>query len=261
MPPSRHGRRRALPRNHSPRRTAARLQAPSPRPAWLPGASAFAAVVMLAAGIPAAHAGLIAAGTVTVAQSGVAEAPPAIAAQAQAVITYPRTEVGTRPADAPAPAAPAAAGSTAGTPAPAAAPPAKAAPVDSTLGSPLASLSISSPFGFRTSPITGGSGELHTGLDLVASCQTAVFAAGSGTVVEAGWSQNGGGNRIVVDHGNGMQSTYNHLSSIETPVGAVVAKGQRLAGAGTTGNSTGCHLHFEIVRNGVTVDPQGWLRS
>lgn len=217
---------------------------------------------MLAAGIPAAHAGLIAAGTVTAAQPAAVEAAaPAIAAQAQAVITYPRTEVGTRPADLPAPAAPAATGSTAGTPGAAAAPPAKAAPVDSTLGSPLATMSISSPFGFRTSPITGGSGELHTGLDLVASCQTAVFTAGSGTVVEAGWSQNGGGNRIVVDHGNGMKSTYNHLSSIEVSVGAVVAKGQRLGGAGTTGNSTGCHLHFEIVRNGVTVDPQGWLRS
>ncbi|MEO5318857.1 M23 family metallopeptidase [Arthrobacter sp. CC3] len=260
MPPSRHGRRRALPHDRSRRRAAARPQAPSPRPAWLPGASAFAAVVMLAAGIPAAHAGLIAAaGTVAAAQPAAVEAAaPAIAAQAQAVITYPRTEVGTRPADRPAPAAPA--GSAAGTPAAAAAPP-MAVPVDSSLGAPLASMSISSPFGFRTSPITGGSGELHTGLDLVASCQTAVFTAGSGTVVEAGWSQNGGGNRIVVDHGNGMKSTYNHLSSIEVSVGAVVAKGQRLGGAGTTGNSTGCHLHFEIVRNGVTVDPQGWLRS
>ncbi|MCO4254500.1 M23 family metallopeptidase [Pseudarthrobacter cellobiosi] len=261
MPPSRHGRRRALPHDHSRRRAAARPQAPSPRPAWLPGASAFAAVVMLAAGIPAAHAGLIAAGTVTAAQPAAVEAAPAIAAQAQAVITYPRTEVGTRPADLPAPAAPAATGAAAVTPAAAAAAPPTAVPVDSTLGAPLASMSISSPFGFRTSPITGGSGELHTGLDLVASCQTAVFSAGSGTVVEAGWSQNGGGNRIVVDHGNGMKSTYNHLSSIEVSVGAVVAKGQRLGGAGTTGNSTGCHLHFEIVRNGVPVDPRGWLRS
>ena len=260
MPPSRHGRRRALTRDHSPRRAAARLQAPSLRPAWLPGASAFAAVVMLAAGIPAAHAGLVAAGSVTAAQPAVAEAAPAVTAQAQAIVTYPRTEIGTRPADL-TPAGPAAAGSTAGTPAAAAAPPATVAPVDSVLGAPLASMSVSSPFGFRTSPITGGSGELHTGLDLVASCQTAVFTAGSGTVVEAGWSQYGGGNRIVIDHGNGMKSTYNHLSSIETSVGAVVAKGQRLGGAGTTGNSTGCHLHFETVRNGVTVDPQGWLRS
>ena len=120
-------------------------------------------------------------------------------------------------------------------------------------------MSVASPFGLRTSPITGGSGEFHTGLDLVASCQTAVFAAGSGTVVEAGWSPYGGGNRIVVDHGNGLQSTYNHLSSIETAVGAIVATGQRLAGAGTTGNSTGCHLHFEVLLNGLTVNPQGWM--
>ncbi|MEV7473581.1 M23 family metallopeptidase [Pseudarthrobacter oxydans] len=270
MLPSRHGRRRALPRDRSRARAGAAgprgrsgPHAPSRRPAWLPGASAFAAVAMLASGIPAAHAGLVAAGPVPAAPPAAVEAAPAIAAQAQAVITYPRTDVGTSPAERPAAPAPAGTGSTAGTPAAvppdAAAAPPGAVPVDATLAAPLASMSISSPFGFRTSPITGGSGELHTGLDLVASCQTAVFSAGSGTVVEAGWSQNGGGNRIVVDHGNGMKSTYNHLSSIEVPVGAVVGKGQRLGGAGTTGNSTGCHLHFEIVRNGVTVDPQGWL--
>ncbi len=78
-------------------------------------------------------------------------------------------------------------------------------------------------------------------------------------MVEAGWSAYGGGNRIVVDHGNGLKSTYNHLASIETSVGAPVAAGQRLAAAGTTGNSTGCHLHFEVLFNGQTVDPQGWL--
>lgn len=100
---------------------------------------------------------------------------------------------------------------------------------------------------------------MHTGLDLVAACQTAVFAAGAGTVVEAGWSAYGGGNRIVVDHGNGLQSTYNHLASIETSVGGIVTAGQRLAAAGTTGASTGCHLHFEVLFNGQTVNPQGWM--
>ncbi len=100
---------------------------------------------------------------------------------------------------------------------------------------------------------------MHTGLDLVAACQTAVFAAGAGTVVEAGWSAYGGGNRIVVDHGNGLQSTYNHLASIETSVGGIVTAGQRLAATGTTGASTGCHLHFEVLFNGQTVNPQGWM--
>ncbi len=66
----------------------------------------------------------------------------------------------------------------------------------------------------------------------------------------------GGGNRIVVDHGNGLKSTYNHLAAIETSVGATVTAGQRLAAAGTTGNSTGCHLHFEVLLNGQTVNPQ-----
>jgi murein DD-endopeptidase MepM/ murein hydrolase activator NlpD len=175
-----------------------------------------------------------------------------------ATISFDRSPVTTVPAPA-VPEAPAAGSAAASAQlAPAAAVPASPA-ASSGLAAPLASMSVASPFGFRTSPITGGSGELHTGLDLVASCQTAVFAAGAGTVVEAGWSAYGGGNRIVVDHGNGLKSTYNHLASIETSVGAPVAAGQRLAAAGTTGNSTGCHLHFEVLFNGQTVDPQGWL--
>jgi murein DD-endopeptidase MepM/ murein hydrolase activator NlpD len=192
---------------------------------------------------------------VTAASATVAEVP----AQASpgAAISFDRSLVAT----APAPKAPEAlpSGSTASPqPAPEAAGPAGIVP-SSALAAPLASMSVSSPFGFRTSPITGGSGELHTGLDLVASCQTAVFAAGTGTVVEAGWSAYGGGNRIVVDHGNGLKSTYNHLASIEVSAGAAVGAGQRLAAAGTTGNSTGCHLHFEVLFNDQTVDPQGWM--
>ncbi|MCQ6269390.1 hypothetical protein M8J71_02630 [Pseudarthrobacter sp. R1] len=104
---------------------------------------------MLAAGIPAAQAGLIAGGPVTAAQPTTVEAATAVAAQAEAVITYPRSDVSTRPADQPAAPAPAATGSTtpaAVPPAAAAAPPAAVA-VDPTLRAPLASISISSPFG------------------------------------------------------------------------------------------------------------------
>ena len=87
------------------------------------------------------------------------------------------------------------------------------------LGSPLASLATASPFGYRVSPITGGSGDFHRGQDYVAQCGTSVLAAAAGTVTFAGWHQYGGGNRVVVDHGNGLETTYNHLSSFNVKVG------------------------------------------
>ncbi|MGD9430695.1 M23 family metallopeptidase [Arthrobacter russicus] len=116
-----------------------------------------------------------------------------------------------------------------------------------------------SPFGYRANPLTGAAGELHTGQDLAAGCATEVFSAGTGTVIEAGFSPYGGGNRIVIDHGNGLQTTYNHLATIGVRVNQAVETGVRSGVAGTTGNSTGCHLHFEVVVNGQTVDPSAWL--
>jgi murein DD-endopeptidase MepM/ murein hydrolase activator NlpD len=127
------------------------------------------------------------------------------------------------------------------------------------LGAPLASLVTASPFGFRVSPITGGTGDFHRGQDFVAQCGTSVLAAASGTVTFAGWHPFGGGNRVVVDHGNGLETTYNHLSSFNVKVGQTVSRGQVVALSGTTGASTGCHLHFEVQVNGEVVDPMGWL--
>ncbi|MGV1005744.1 MAG: M23 family metallopeptidase [Candidatus Nanopelagicales bacterium] len=98
----------------------------------------------------------------------------------------------------------------------------------------------------------------HTGLDFAAPIGTTVRAARAGTVVETGW---GGayGNRIVLDHGNGVQTTYNHLSSIDTYVGAYVSAGTAIGCVGTTGNSTGPHLHFEVQFNGSFQNPAYWL--
>ena len=127
------------------------------------------------------------------------------------------------------------------------------------LGAPLAALSTASPFGYRVSPITGGAGDFHRGQDYVAQCGTSVLAAATGTVTFVGWHQYGGGNRVVVDHGNGLETTYNHLSSISVTEGQTVSRGDVLALSGTTGASTGCHLHFEVQVNGEVVDPTGWL--
>ena len=125
----------------------------------------------------------------------------------------------------------------------------------------------------RQSPVAGGSYRLtarfgqsggywssgiHTGLDFAGSSGTAITAAGSGTVVEAGWA-GAYGNRIVVDHGNGYQTTYNHLSDIDVSVGQDVLTGDSIGNLGGTGNVTGPHLHFEVTRNGKFVDPESWL--
>ncbi|WP_347109972.1 M23 family metallopeptidase [Paenarthrobacter sp. S56] len=128
-----------------------------------------------------------------------------------------------------------------------------------TLGSPLDTLTTASPFGYRVSPLTGGTGDFHRGQDFVAQCGTAVHAAAAGKVTFAGWHEYGGGNRVVVDHGNGLETTYNHLSSFNVKVGQTVNRGDIVALSGTTGASTGCHLHFEVQVNGEVVDPMGWL--
>ena len=127
------------------------------------------------------------------------------------------------------------------------------------LAGPLAQMNISSPFGYRTNPLTGAAGEFHNGTDFSSGCETPVLASAAGTVVEASSSAAGYGNRVVVDHGAGLKTTYNHLGSIAVQTGQEVAAGERVAGVGTTGNSTGCHLHFEVLVNGETVDPAGWL--
>jgi len=128
-----------------------------------------------------------------------------------------------------------------------------------TLGPPLEHLVTASPFGFRVNPITGGNGEFHRGQDYAAQCGTTVMAAASGTVTFSGWHPYGGGNRVVIDHGNGLETTYNHLSSSSVHVGQKVSRGETVALSGTTGASTGCHLHFEVMVNGDVVDPLGWL--
>ncbi|GAB3546884.1 hypothetical protein GCM10027404_07910 [Arthrobacter tumbae] len=126
------------------------------------------------------------------------------------------------------------------------------------LSAPLDRVVMSSAFGARISPITGA-GELHTGQDMSEACGTGVLAAAAGTVTFAGWHAYGGGNRVVVKHANGLETTYNHLSAMDVAVGQVVERGEAIARVGSTGASTGCHLHFEVLVDGKNVDPLGWL--
>ena len=121
-----------------------------------------------------------------------------------------------------------------------------------------ASYLITSPFGYRYNPISGTS-ELHDGTDL-ATPQTDVVAASSGQVTFAGWEP-GFGNHVVIDHGSGISTLYGHLASIAPTVatGASVSTGQVLGLEGSTGWSTGIHLHFTIKKDGVAIDPEAFM--
>lgn len=115
---------------------------------------------------------------------------------------------------------------------------------------------ITSGFGYRIHPIYG-TRRLHAGTDFGAACGTPVRAAAAGTVVSAGW---GGsyGIRVILTHGSGLVTTYNHMSGLAVRSGTV-SRGQVIGYVGTTGASTGCHLHFETRVDGVPRDPMGYL--
>ncbi|MBV9263361.1 MAG: peptidoglycan DD-metalloendopeptidase family protein [Candidatus Eremiobacteraeota bacterium] len=112
---------------------------------------------------------------------------------------------------------------------------------------------ITSPFGWRSNPF-GGSPEFHQGLDIAAPTGTTVTAAASGTVIMAQW-YGGYGNYILIDHGGGYSTGYGHLSAIFVSNGQSVARGQAIGAVGSTGQSTGPHLHFEVRIAGKPVDP------
>ena len=98
----------------------------------------------------------------------------------------------------------------------------------------------------------------HQGLDFAAPTGTAVLAAMTGRVVSAGVS-GGYGNQILLEHADGTRTRYGHLSRISVRPGSSVAAGQRIGDVGSTGVSTGSHLHFEVIVGGTPVDPAGWL--
>jgi murein DD-endopeptidase MepM/ murein hydrolase activator NlpD len=123
---------------------------------------------------------------------------------------------------------------------------------------PLRDFRITSTFGMRQNPVTGNQG-FHQGLDLAAPQGTPVYAAQSGTVSELG-SDPIYGNYIIITHNNYWVSLYGHLSTIETSLHQQVNSGTLIGRVGSTGQSTGPHLHFELRQNGVSRDPQRLLR-
>jgi murein DD-endopeptidase MepM/ murein hydrolase activator NlpD len=110
---------------------------------------------------------------------------------------------------------------------------------------------LTSGFGWRW-------GRMHEGIDLAVPNGTPVVAAAAGTVIVAGW-MGGYGNLVVVDHGGGISTAYGHNTSVTVGVGQQVAQGQLIAYSGSTGHSTGPHVHFEVRINGGAVDPMGYL--
>ncbi|MBB4294295.1 murein DD-endopeptidase MepM/ murein hydrolase activator NlpD [Rhizobium leguminosarum] len=124
------------------------------------------------------------------------------------------------------------------------------------LRNPVPNGIFKSGFGMRRHPILGFA-RMHTGVDWAAPRGTAIIAAGNGTVEKAGWDSGGYGNQTIIRHANGYESSYNHQSAIAKGVipGAKIRQGQVIGWVGTTGESTGPHLHYELIVNGTKVDP------
>ena len=116
---------------------------------------------------------------------------------------------------------------------------------------------VSSEYGNRLHPILK-TNRFHSGIDIPAPTGTNIIAAGSGTVAFAG-TQGGYGRTVILDHGGGIMTLYAHNSQLLVSEGQQVTQGTVIAKAGSTGMSTGPHLHFEVRENGKYVDPNPWI--
>jgi murein DD-endopeptidase MepM/ murein hydrolase activator NlpD len=123
----------------------------------------------------------------------------------------------------------------------------------------IGQVDFSSGFGIRSDPFLGRPA-MHTGLDFRASTGDPVRATAYGKVIAAGW-QGGYGKMVEIDHGNTLSTRYGHLSEINVKVGDIVRIGQVIGAVGSTGRSTGPHLHYETRIDGDAVDPQKFLRA
>ena len=118
---------------------------------------------------------------------------------------------------------------------------------------------MSSDFGYRSDPFTGGSA-MHSGLDFKGPHGTEILAAADGVISSAGW-QGGYGKCIEITHANGLVTRYAHLSGIDVTVGQPIKRGVQIGRMGSTGRSTGSHLHFEVRMNGQAINPMKFLEA
>lgn len=117
----------------------------------------------------------------------------------------------------------------------------------------------SSGYGRRSAPVKGAS-TFHKGVDLAAPIGTPIYVTGDGVVTRAGWAT-GYGKVVYVDHGNGIETRYAHMSGFATEVGAPVRKGDLIGYVGNTGRSSGPHLHYEVRIDGVAQNPNGFMHE
>jgi len=203
-----------------------------------------------------------------VSDNGSAVTPTAAMASADAVRADAAGRADRSARESAAPAATSAAPATTA-PAPKAAPATKAAPKPTKKAAPATKKPAPKPA--WVSPMPGAEitscfgprwGVMHAGVDLAAPENTPIHAVGAGTVVETGWAFSGYGISVVVDHGNGYLTHYAHMNKVAVKVGQKVAPGQRIGFEGSTGDSTGPHLHFEVHKGMWNqVDPGPWMRA
>ncbi|MBS4212419.1 M23 family metallopeptidase [Bacillus sp. FJAT-49825] len=123
---------------------------------------------------------------------------------------------------------------------------------EGTLAWPTVGGYVSSEMGFRW-------GKKHKGIDIARPSNLTIKAADNGVVVSAGWDNGGYGNKVIIDHQNGMRTLYGHMSSLNVKAGQTVSKGTAIGVMGATGDATGVHLHFEVYKNGGLVNPLSYV--
>jgi len=123
-----------------------------------------------------------------------------------------------------------------------------------------ASVEFTSGFGVRSDPFHAGAA-MHPGIDLAGSYGTPIYATADGTVLRAGWNSGGYGNLVEIDHGRGITTRYGHMSAILVSPGQHITRGQQVGRMGSTGRSTGNHLHYEVRIDGKAVNPIPFMKS
>ena len=119
---------------------------------------------------------------------------------------------------------------------------------------------FTSGFGVRSDPFHAGAA-MHPGIDLAGSYGTPIYATADGTVLRAGWNSGGYGNLVEIDHGRGITTRYGHMSAILVSAGQHITRGQQIGRMGSTGRSTGNHLHYEVRIDGRAVNPIPFMKS